>query len=503
MSPERIVVIDTDAAMANLTVKQALAMVVEEVKVSHDPEEGYQAILTRQYTAAIIDWKLKGEITGLSMLTRIRRNRALTYFPMIISTGFSQKEDLRIITDYPCTVVLDKPLTTKSIANALGKLNSENQWYLTNEKNIRDAFSSPSLDQASAKELVDLLLLKNPKSAPLAMLVATHLMKNNFDALALNLCDKHLAADPKCVVALNVKSKILAKTGDMKGSMDSLCVAQSISPHNIERLCMLGEIEISLQNPEAAIANFRKALAVDSKDSKANIGMIMANGLKSGAVPAIGDGGSIAKMLNNLGAELASSGEYQKAIKYYMLSFAFVGSNDLQSRISFNMGLSFKKWSKLPQAKFWLAKSLALSFGAFSKALRHLEGMEHIVAAAGFGRTSSQEVRTPTPVVVAKPPEPVAKIVPAPAAPIPAPKATLMETPPDEQFEEDDISFLEEEIVSARPPVATLARKKPAEPVKSAAPPKTAEAKSSFEAMVSAIDKVASFDLDISFDDAN
>ena len=80
LGQEKIVVIDTDKGMANLTVQQVIAMVVEEVKVSHDPEEGYQAIRSGYYTGAIIDWKLKGESNGLALLSRIRRNPKFSFY---------------------------------------------------------------------------------------------------------------------------------------------------------------------------------------------------------------------------------------------------------------------------------------------------------------------------------------------------------------------------------------------------------------------------------------
>ncbi len=475
MGQEKIVVIDTDKGMANLTVQQVIAMVVEEVKVSHDPEEGYQAIRSGYYTGAIIDWKLKGESNGLALLSRIRRIPKFSFYPIIISTGFSKNEDLRIIADYPCTVVMDKPLKAKNIAENFAKLKSVSQWYTVNDKNIKDAFSSPSLTPETALKLTDLLLSKNPTSIPLAMLVAKYLTKNNFDTLGLELCNKHLAPNPKNVAILNTKSKILAKIGDMRGAMECISIAQSISPQNLERLCLLGEIEISLNHPEAAIANFQKALAVDSQDAKSKIGLVMADGLKNGSVSGSTDGASIAKMLNNLGAQLASSGQYQKAIKYYMLSFAFVGTQELQTRVSFNMGLGFKKWEKLPQAKFWLQKSLALSYGAFTKAIKHLEGLDHLVAKAGLDvdQNAAKEVFRPLAPQEPKKSPKVEKL----AAASPPPKAAAKDPDDSDIFEEENISNSK------------------------ASSPESAASNShvlpNFEEVVEKLDAIASFDLDL------
>lgn len=478
MAQEKIVVIDTDTAMANFTVKQVIAMGVEEVKVSHDPDEGYQAIKSGNYTATIIDWKLKGLSNGLALLSRIRRSPNFSFFPIIISTGFIDKEDLRIIADYPCTFVMEKPLTAKSIAETMAKLRPMSQWYTTNNKNIKDAFSSPSLTEESANQLADLLSNKNSASIPLAMLVAKYLMKNNFDTLALKLCDKHLTHNPQNLAILNCKIKILAKTGDMAGALKLISAAQALSPHNLERLCLLGEIQISLNNPEAAITSFQKALAVEPMDTKAKVGMVMASELSSGTLSKSADGSSIAKMMNNLGVQLAASGHYPKAIKYYMLSFAFIGSQELQTRVSFNMGLSFKKWSKLPQAKFWFQKSLVLSYGAFSKALKHLEGLEHIHARAGFESNEPRKEKAVVPFSSAAPEKKksAADDIFVEISPSPTPEADQIDSY-DAVFEEASIAISTE---AAAPQT-----------------PESAKSQADFKNLVEKLESITSFDLDI------
>jgi hypothetical protein len=59
------------------------------------------------------------------------------------------------------------------------------------------------------------------------------------------------------------------------------------------------------------------------------------------------------------------------------------------------MGLGFKKWNKMPQAKFWLEKSKSLSDGKFSKATNQLVGLEKIEPIAGIGAQHSPEKKPP------------------------------------------------------------------------------------------------------------
>ncbi len=169
---------------------------------------------------------------------------------------------------------------------------------------------------------------------------------------------------------------------------------------------------------------------------------------------------SVAKMINNLGVNLARQGQYEKASKYYLMSFAFVATQDLQTRVSFNLGLDFKKWGKLPQAKYWLEKSRDSSMGTFTKTERHLAELVNIVAVAGLGEPS------PTP---------------SPA------KIFIRDTPPAE-----DLSFLEEESVSIVPMGQG--------PTASASARAIAQAKA-LQNMTSDIDSIVDFDDSLVFDD--
>jgi tetratricopeptide (TPR) repeat protein len=480
--PTKIVVIDSDAAMANLTEKHVKAMGADLVDVFIDADLGYKSIRSGSYDAALIDWKLKGQTSGLALLSRLRRLQEFVYFPVIISAGVLKREDLRIIQDFQCTFVMEKPLRQKTITEKFQALKKESDWYQANEKNIANAFNATSMDPAIVRLEIDKILASAPNSAPLAMIAANHLKNQNFLDHAHDLYEQTLKKDPNFLPALNGKAKLYTKMGRYKEAMETLKAAQKLSPQNIERLSLMGEIEISLKNPEAAIDNFKKALHVDQKDTKAKVGLAVAKGMTKAMelqTHAADEDMSVAKTINNLGVILARQGQYEKAIKYYLMSFAFMGTKDLQARVSFNMGLGFKKWNKMPQAKFWLEKSVALSNGSLEKAANHLAGLEAIEGVAGLGGVARKKQTQPQFDPASKEAEPASphpNPTPAPvAAPTPAPVA------PDE-----DLSFLEEETVSnlstAKQPIAGTASK-------------------TFDSMVEEIDNLTESSEDFAFDE--
>jgi tetratricopeptide (TPR) repeat protein len=480
--PKKIAVIDSDAAMANLTEKHVKAMGADLVDVFIDPDLGYKSIRLGSYDAALIDWKLKGQTSGLALLSRLRRLPEFVYFPVIISAGVLKREDLRIIQDFQCTFVMEKPLRQKTITEEFQALKKESDWYQANEKNIANAFNTASMDPAMARLAIDKILASAPNSAPLAMIAAKHLMNHNYLDHAHDLYEQTLKKDPNFLPALNGKAKLYTKMGRYKEAMDTLKAAQKLSPQNIERLSLMGEIEISLKNPEAAIDNFKKALQVDQKDTKAKVGLAVAKGMTKAMelqTQAADEDMSVAKMINNLGVNLARQGQYEKAIKYYLMSFAFMGTKDLQARVSFNMGLGFKKWNKMPQAKFWLEKSVALSNGSFAKAANHLAGLEAIEGVAGLGGVAPKKQTQPQFEPVSKDTKPASP--PPVPTPVPVAEPTSAPDAPDE-----DLSFLEEESV---------ANLSPANGPVSGTPSKA------FDSMVEEIDNLTEFSDDFVFDD--
>ena len=119
------------------------------------------------------------------------------------------------------------------------------------------------------------------------------------------------------------------------------------------------------------------------------------------------------------------------------MSFSFLGAADLQWRVSFNMGLGFKKWNKLPQAKFWLEKAQQLSGGKDPKTARQLIGLEEIVAEAGIGKNSGSTAKNSKGISGTK-------AVPSTATPM-----KTFSSEPSSKTADDDMGFLQEETVGS------------------------------------------------------
>src|SRR5690606_35875452 len=74
---------------------------------------------------------------------------------------------------------------------------------------------------------------------------------------------------PNNVTVLTQLAKIYHQTERSEKAYEILKNAKALSPQNIERLCLLGEMGLSLRQPEEARSFFRDALALDRESTKA------------------------------------------------------------------------------------------------------------------------------------------------------------------------------------------------------------------------------------------
>lgn len=385
--PKNIAVLDSDAATAKMTEQALLALGASRVQIFTTGDEGLAALTTKTFDAAVIDWKLKGMISGLAVLARIRRRPDCIYMPVAFTAGQISHSELLVLQEFPCTVSMLKPIRQPHLQEMLLKTASEREWYLTNETKIGAAFNVSQFDPQKSAQIIHELIKSSPRRTPISLLAAEHYVEQKLYKEAAELYDRILSEVPESLPALSAKARLFSLQGKHKNAMAVLQKAQSIAPKSIERLLLMGDIEISLKNPKAAIQHFHKVLDLDTTNSKAKIGKAVASRLPNLISQKIFEANaepSIAKILNNLGVQLAVSKKYEKAIQYYLLSFSFLANETLRSKVSFNMGLGFKRWEKLPQAKYWLEQALTLARGKFPKAHRQLIGLEEVIALAGL-----------------------------------------------------------------------------------------------------------------------
>jgi tetratricopeptide (TPR) repeat protein len=370
--------------------------------------EGFNAILAGSVHGALIDWNLKGPISGLAILTRIRRLPEFGNFPIIILIDSHQRAEAALVQDFPCTAFIEKPISDKNLNIALSSISRERDWYQTNVSKIENAIKSISSNPEIAAQSLINLLHSSPNPVPVAIIATRVLSEAGKHPQAHVLLQHALKRDPSNLQVLSALSRIYYAQGNFKAAIKALESAHKVAPKNIDRLNLLGELEVTLRKPESAIKSFQDALGMDQFYVWSKVGLTVAQTMKSNdsLISSFQDEDpSVSKIINNLGVVLARRGEFEKAIRYYLLSFAFLSDEALQTRVTFNMGLGFYRWGKQEQAKYWFERSQRLSHGSFLKAINFLATLKTVESRAGLPGPKQAIVQPP----VAKVGQPMAQ----------------------------------------------------------------------------------------------
>jgi tetratricopeptide (TPR) repeat protein len=231
----------------------------------------------------------------------------------------------------------------------------------------------------SAIGTLQTMLKVSPNPMPITINTAKILRSHGLVREAEGLLRRALEKDAGSILAQSELGKVLHAQGRFAEAHDVLSKAHALSPKNLHRLCLLGEIELATGDAESAAKHFKQALAIDSDDEKARAGLVTAANVA--ALPPVQRKSpemlrSMAGLMNITAISLVKKGQHEAAIKQYQAAFHFITSNDDRARIAFNLGLGYLRWERPDDATMWFKKSLDFSGGTFDKARDYLTRLE-------------------------------------------------------------------------------------------------------------------------------
>lgn len=353
-----VLVLDDDEVARNLIANHFKNLGISDVETFEDAGEALAAMEARPFSFIVSDWKLQG-MSGLAFFNRIRNMNGYRTIPLMVVSGFVNKDDFRLLQEFPCTSLVEKPFTKLIFEKAVESLVSEYTWYGQNTTLVDTVLEAVKYDGKKAEQLIREIIKKAPNPVPLAVLAARRLMKNDLLDAAKHVLELIIQKDDKCVPALSELGKILHIQGDHHRALDHLRVASKLSPQNLKRLCLLGEVELNLSDTDAARTYFAKALVIDSEDPVANAGMVVADNMAE-FVPAtkVADvGRNFASLMNTMGITLIRNGQFSRGIEQYRSALFFLEKAEDNAKVTFNLGLGFLRWGRPQDALPWFRKS--------------------------------------------------------------------------------------------------------------------------------------------------
>jgi CheY-like chemotaxis protein/Flp pilus assembly protein TadD len=382
-----ILVVDDDEVSRNLVSNHLKAMGDAVVDMLASGDDAWAALKTKRYDFIILDWKLPG-LSGLALFNRIRQRRGYRTTPLLVISGFLEQTDFRLLQEFPCTGLLEKPFTKGLFESKVESLVREASWYGENTALIDALVQAAGHDGKKTESLIKQVLKKSPNPVPLAVLASRRLITAGMAEPAEKILRGVLKLDDGCVVAMNEMGKSLHLLGRHEEALDVLRLANKISPQNVQRLCLLGEVELNVADPENARAYFEKALEIDGDAPKAKSGVVIADNMAEmlAAPDPMQVPSSFASILNTMGIALVRNGQFARGIEQYQAAMAFIRSKDDTARVAFNLGLGFLRWGKANEALPWFKKSEQLQPHGFGKSagyVRRLVAAGKVSAGAG------------------------------------------------------------------------------------------------------------------------
>lgn len=392
--PVKILVVDDDQILAGQVGTLLRDAGAEEVQLAHDGEVGWEMALGGDFGLFIIDWKLP-RLSGLGLFNRIRGVDRMLGIPVLVVSGLVKRMDFRLLQEFPCTQLLEKPFTHAGLLKSAVDLQRESEWYRSNIERMEELLQTLKADPDRAVREVQGLISDSPNPQPLGILAARKLREHEHIDQAVVILKKVLEGDRGCIPAISELGRCLHLLGRYDEALQFLRRADQMAPDNVERLSLLGEAELNNTSADGARKRFDEVLKIDRENKRARQGLRAADTLAEmmhrPASVHIKD--TFASLMNTMAVNLAHSGHYSSAVSKYEEAFHFIGGREDSSRVAFNVGLAYLRWGKDREALDWFEESAKRGRGKFSKAELYVDKLHQKMAESAARAKAEAEAK--------------------------------------------------------------------------------------------------------------
>ncbi len=375
---QRAVVIEADPHFAAQIRGYAEDIGVHHLEVCHDIEELYAQDQSR-HDLIILDWNAKGPNSGVGAFNRVRHDPRYASVPILVISGFVDRNDFRILEEFALTRLIEKPFTAGVFIEAVQSLQDELDWVRAHEKPLRKLMQTVEFEGAQLIKKMHKLLQDAPYPAPLLLMFGRHLSREKRWSEAREFLQYVVQEDRGNVLAMNELGKVLHANGQHQEAISVLKKADNLSPDNIKRICHLGELHLQQCELEDARHNFERVLTLDPKWERAKRGLALTsnvqNYLKERQAEAQAVPQSFASLMNTIGISKVHGGQLDEGIEHYESALHFIREPDLRAKVMFNMGLGYLRHRVNDKALLWFMRSAKSGGRQFVKARPYIEDL--------------------------------------------------------------------------------------------------------------------------------
>jgi two-component system chemotaxis response regulator CheY len=379
-------VVEPDESLANIVSKYLRDFGVNKVEKASNGENSWEKMKAQSYDLIIMDWRLRG-LSGLCIYNRIRASKHLNKSLVVILCGFADREDFRILEEHPLTRYLEKPFQQEVFDQIVGNLGDFNAIYDEVHEFVRDTLDPMIMSQVDTGILLKEIQKRFQNNAKVLNIAAEYLLKKRLYVHAEKILIHALKHAPQNIAIISNLGKVYHHLNQPAKALRLLQKANFMSPHNVDRLCLMGEAGLTLQQPKQARDYFKKVLAIDVESSIAAAGLTISNNMEehlgkyNQAQPLAMKFSSI---LNVIGITYVRNKEFDRGIEQYIAAMSFIQDDHVLARLQFNLGLAYLRARRFNHAENWFTSSSKLASEDFLKPALFLEKI-------GDFRTASSE----------------------------------------------------------------------------------------------------------------
>ena len=368
MKDQRILVIDDDKPSCATTKAGLEKNGFTNVLVAEGGKEGWDMITSMDPSIVVLDWKMP-EVSGLTIVNRIRMNDKLQDLPVAILSGYLESTDFAMLETLYWTAKMKKPANPILVSRKIQDLLVQRKWY-------QGARETVFKNEQTIDEKIT-LIEHSPMPISLSVNLGRKLRKSHQLDDAEKCINLALKLNPDCPLALSEQGKIKLMKGDIDAAEVFLLHANKLLPDDIETLCNLGELHLQKLETAQAKERFDHALTIDPDDDQASSGSILSANiddfLNHADVTEIT--GNFASLLNAIGVFQVRRKEFDRGIEHYQAAIKYLSDDESKAKVSFNAGLGYERAGNKPEALRWFKRSLEI-WPEMEKAREHIAEIE-------------------------------------------------------------------------------------------------------------------------------
>jgi Flp pilus assembly protein TadD len=337
------------------------------------------AFVVKRPDIVVYDWSVSDMQESCAFLQKLRKSGGCRGVPILVFAKELSAQLVAIGTEYGFTKVLTERSLAKTLSPAIESILSD----LARPSSLRTQLLR--LDSAFEKKaygevdrLVEDFYHLHPEHPRAVVEYSNLCIRRGNWTKASQVAQTAREKFPDNLRVSNLSIRIAMHEGDKAGALALLEKSDLLSPKNIERMVLFGDVFRASGDNDSARAFYDQALEVDPQNPEARKGLgvvELSEGDINSALDLFRDSASeeeIGGFFNNTAVLAVREMQFEKAVRLYKAANRALNSKVLKAKVTFNLGLAYRKWNKQDEAVRAFCEAVDLD-PAYEKAQKVIE----------------------------------------------------------------------------------------------------------------------------------